>query len=118
MVSWDTGSSGSPGEVLANHREIWRGDQWRSSLRSTMWRNFGQVASLARFGRSARRQARRSAARARYLLGPPLWATSLETVEGARPSCAAIDRIDSPWARPLEISSRYSKLSERAACVP
>jgi hypothetical protein len=81
------------------------------------WRSFGQVVSLAGFGRSARHHARRSAARARYLDGPPLWATSLETVEDARPSRAAIERIDSPWASPLEISSRSSKLSERAERV-
>ena len=33
-------------------------------------------------------------------------ATSREIVDGARPSRAAIDRIDSPPASPREISSR------------
>jgi len=37
-----------------------------------------------------------------------LWFTSRDTVEGARPIRAPIDRNDSPAANPREISSRSS----------
>ena len=57
--------SGSMGYVLANHSEIWRGEKRFSKSRSTSRASLGHVLSLAGFGRRPRRQARRSARRAR-----------------------------------------------------
>ena len=48
----------------------------------------------------------KSAVLARYLFRPPWRAISRLTVEGGRFSAAAIVRIESPAARPREISSR------------
>ena len=56
-------------------------------------------ASKHCLGRSADCQARSSARAARYRSRPPCRATSRLTVDGARPSRAAIDRKDSPDAR-------------------
>ena len=47
------------------------------------------------------------------MVRPPLWATSREIVEGARPSCLAISLKETPSASPLEISSRCSSDSTR-----
>jgi len=69
-------------------------------------RSRGLVASLAGFGRCARRRDARCATAARYRRRPPLAATSRDTVDGALPSLRAIQRSDTPWAIPREISSR------------
>ena len=63
-------------------------------------------ASFDGFGRRARRTAALSAGHARYRRRPPFVVTSREIVDGDRPSRRAIDRNDSPPARPREISSR------------
>ncbi len=49
------------------------------------------------------------ATRARYFLRPPLAFTSRHTVEGDRPRAPAMARMESPAARPREISSRSSR---------
>ena len=68
------------------------------------------VASFAGFGRAARSQAAACALVARYCPGASaLRPSSREIVDGARPSRAAIDRIDSPAARASAISSRSAK---------
>ena len=61
---------------------------------------------MAGFGRRARCRDARCATAARYLLRPPLPATSRDTVDAARPSRCAIARSDSSAANPREISSR------------
>ena len=82
------------GYSRANHAEICWGDHLASSLRSTTPRSRRHWASLARFGRSARRQAARSATSARYFLGPPFALTSRHTVEAERPRASAMARIE------------------------
>ena len=69
-------------------------------LASTTARSRSQVASFDGFGRRARASASTSARQARYRRRPPLLLTSRVTVEGARPSRAAIARSDSPPATP------------------
>src|SRR3954454_14937492 len=103
MVSWDTRISGSLGNSPGNHLAICWGDHFLASLASTTLRNRAQLASLADLGRRARSRAPVSASQARYRLRPPLAATSLEMVDGARPNPRAIPRSDSPAARPREI---------------
>ena len=61
---------------------------------------------LRGFGRRARTRAACSARSARYARQPPLRLTSRDTVDGSRSSRRAMHRMDSPAARPREISSR------------
>jgi hypothetical protein len=82
------------------------GDQSNASLAATSSVNATREASFIGFGRVARDHAATSARAARYARGPPLAETSRHTVEGERPSAAAIARSDRPAARPREISSR------------
>ena len=56
----------------------------------------------------------RSAWQARYWSRPPLRASSRETVEGARLSCRAICRQESPATSPREISSRSASESRNS----
>ena len=48
------------------------------------------------------------------MVRPPLWATSREIVEGARPRRMAISLKETPSASPLDISSRSSSDSTRS----
>jgi hypothetical protein len=82
------------------------GDQRCRSRVSTTARSLGRVANFDALGRSAAFHAAVSARTARYRCRPPLRFTSRVTVDGARPSLAAIPRHDSPAARPREMSSR------------
>ena len=120
MVSCDTCISGLSGYSRANHAEICSGDHLASSVRSTTPRRRRHWASLDLLGRNARRQAARSATRARYSLLAPLRFTSRQTVEGERPRSWAMARIERPAASPREISSRSSnesRSSERSRDV-
>ena len=86
---------------------ICSGDQCSSSLACTHSRSPASPASFAVFGRRARSSACACAASARYLPRSRCYgATSRLTVDGARPSRAAIARTDSPAASPTAISSR------------
>ncbi len=80
-----------------------------------MSRSTGLPASLHRFARVARAHAAWSARAARYRRTPPLALTSRLTVEGALLSVAAIARMDSPAARPREISSRSAIVNRPGA---
>src|SRR5918995_1489144 len=81
-----------------------------ASLSCTYVRSAGFVTSFARFGRRAARSACHWAVVARYSRPPPLVAalrrSSLEIVDGARPSRRATSRTPKPWARQSAISSR------------
>ncbi len=80
----------------AGHRPA-PGDQSCSSLPSTQPRSSALTASFAAFGRSARSSARTCAASARYRPVPVLFLPiSRLTVDGARPSPAAITRTPAP----------------------
>ena len=117
MVSWDTCISGRSGYSRANHAEICSGDHLASSFLSTARRKRRHRANFARFGRSERRRAPRSATRARYFVRPPLAFTSRHTVDGERPRDPAIVRMESPAARPREISSP-SRAQTKLAALP
>jgi hypothetical protein len=80
-----------------------------------MARSTGLPASLHAFGRAARAQAAWLTRAARYRRGPPVALTSRPIVDGARPSAAAIARIDRPAASPREISSRSARLNRPGA---
>ncbi len=75
--------------------------------------NIGFAASLQVFGRGARSRAASSALFALYQRRPLLRSISRLTVDGARPSCEAIVRIEWPATKPREISSRSAEVSAR-----
>src|SRR6266851_1236472 len=107
MVSCDTRISGSPANWTFSMALICSGDQRSASRAWTQPRSRSFPASFAVFGRRARNSACACAATARY---PPcrglLRRISRLTVDGARPSRAAITRSGSPAATPTAISSR------------
>src|SRR5437773_8989557 len=105
----------SAGNSRLSHPEICSGDHSSASFCATHHRSSGWAARRQGFGRSAISQASASAWLARYALAPPCRLTSRLTVEGARPSLAAILRIDRPAAIPREISSRSSSRSATGA---
>src|SRR5712692_3254279 len=90
----------SAGNSRLSHPEICSGDHWSASFCATRHRSSGQLARRQGFGRSALSQASESASLARYALRPPCRLTSRVTVEGARPSLAAILRIESTRGNP------------------
>jgi len=56
-IAWDTRMLGSSGYRFFSHPEICSGDQSRTSLLATMFRNLRFVANRQRFGRNAEIQA-------------------------------------------------------------
>ena len=81
-----------------------------ASRSCTYSRNASLPASLATFGRLARRSACHCAAVARYSSKPPrvaaLRRSSREIVDGDRPTRRAIWQTPQPWALRTAISSR------------
>src|SRR2546422_5403816 len=106
----------SAGNSRLSHPEICSGDHWSASFCATRHRSSGQLARRQGFGRSALSQASESASLARYALRPPCRLTSRVTVEGARPSLAAILRIDRPAAIPRS-EEHTSELQSRLHLV-
>jgi hypothetical protein len=87
------------------------GDQRSRSLASTAARSAGRAASTAGLGRRGAAP-RRDLRVARPIVRPPAVARHLARHRrGARPSCAAMARHDSPAASPRETSSRSAALS-------
>ena len=88
---------------------------WRplsASFAATASRNAGRVAKRQTFGRRLRAHARVSATDARYWRRPPCRRTSRLTVDAARPEPRLTARIDAPFAKPREISSRSAPVSD------
>ena len=104
---------GVTGYLSRNHPATCSGDQSCDSFLVTTLLSLGTDSRRHGRGRSACFHARSSEREARYPVRPRLRASSLLTVDGARPIDLAIPRIDIPAAMPLEISSRSSLDSAR-----
>ncbi len=93
-------------------RDLLRRPVFRETLRHQRpqpWRPLQQQS----LGRLARLHVARSESSARYRVLPPFRDTSRLTVEAGRPRRAAMERSESPAARPREISSRSESVSRR-----
>jgi hypothetical protein len=114
MVSGDPSSPRSSGNSRRSRPTIFSGEYLFSRSCSTFSRSTRLLTSLATLGRDARSYARACAAVARYRpCRSTLRSSSREIVDALRPSRTPIERIDSPAARPTEISSRSANVRQR-----
>ena len=89
------------------------GDQSPCRVLATSRCRAGDVASRQGWGRRARSQARASATAARYAQRPPWRGISRLMVDGARPTDAAIWRMERGFAMPRDLSARSASVSDQ-----